>query len=426
MYVFPPAFQVITSYFYAAFGFYGLYILPMLSTVLLWIATGWFLHRMGVGARRIALALFILVFCSPLTVYAAMYWEHTTSVLLLFGGAVFLLLVPRQRTIAFLLALACGAAIWLRPEALVLDFLFVCMAIVLFRRSHEVSCLFFIGGIALCAGSFLVFNKLEYGSFLGVHANQILVDKARENEYTGLRRVAYIFSSVNHLLVSYFFFVLLLFPLIYLFRRSKDPLDRRIMMLAVVVLAFCVITPIILPNNGGRQWGPRYYLPLIPIILVILFLADRQRDFLSPGRMPRWLAGGLLLLTLLTCWRNTYTGGVRHMQWAYGGRVQPFIDRIDREPGHVVVISNPYIAYELGYLVGKAHFFMASGDDSLRHLLPLLKAQGVQRYIYIFNPHEPKSQPPMLRDSSTQRLWILARKWRDMTDDFYAKEYLLQ
>ncbi len=75
------------------------------------------------------------------------------------------------------------------------------------------------------------------------------------------------------------------------------------------------------------------------------------------------------------------------------------MDRFAEKPGNVVVVSDSYMVYELGYLFDKDYFFMANGDDSLHRLLPLLKARGVREYTYIFNPRNPASQPKSLRDS---------------------------
>src|SRR5580698_2250839 len=90
MFVFPPAFQIVSAFLYSRLGYPGLYILPVLSMVLLWVFMIVLLRRLGITPGRIALALFIMAFCSPLTVYGAMYWEHGPATLLLFAGLVFI------------------------------------------------------------------------------------------------------------------------------------------------------------------------------------------------------------------------------------------------------------------------------------------------------------------------------------------------
>src|ERR1700722_12117276 len=47
MYVFPPAFQIINAFLYSRLGYSGLYILPILSIVLLWVFMVLVLRRLG-------------------------------------------------------------------------------------------------------------------------------------------------------------------------------------------------------------------------------------------------------------------------------------------------------------------------------------------------------------------------------------------
>jgi hypothetical protein len=83
LFVFPPALQIISSFFYSTFGYPGLYIIPVLSTVLFWLCVVMLLRRCGLDPLPIAAGLFVLVFCSPLTIYGATYWEHMPAILLL-------------------------------------------------------------------------------------------------------------------------------------------------------------------------------------------------------------------------------------------------------------------------------------------------------------------------------------------------------
>src|SRR5580693_4058536 len=92
--VYPPLFQIITSFFYTWLGSAGLYVLPMLCTLML---LGWMvllLKRSGVTPFNIALAVLIMVFCSPLMLYGVMFWEHLPAVLLLFAGLAFIVSPP--------------------------------------------------------------------------------------------------------------------------------------------------------------------------------------------------------------------------------------------------------------------------------------------------------------------------------------------
>jgi len=84
---FPPAFAVISTPFYAASGFRGLYAIPLLGTWALW----WCFHRatrrLALGSLATGLALTGLIFASPLTMYSATFWKHTLCVALAFVDA---------------------------------------------------------------------------------------------------------------------------------------------------------------------------------------------------------------------------------------------------------------------------------------------------------------------------------------------------
>jgi hypothetical protein len=60
-----------------------------------------------------------------------MYWEHAPAVLLLFAGLAFIARTPTRMPAAIMLGLVSGLAVWLRPEAILMNFLYALAAIVL-------------------------------------------------------------------------------------------------------------------------------------------------------------------------------------------------------------------------------------------------------------------------------------------------------
>jgi hypothetical protein len=78
---------------------------------------------------------------------------------------------------------------------------------------------------------------------------------------------------------------------------------------------------------------------------------------------------------------------------------------------------------DVAWLFEKNYFFAASGDDSLRRLLPLLKKNGVHQFIYVYNPRIP-AFPKMLQDSTTGYLQAQAeRRW--IKEDYASKVYTI-
>lgn len=410
LFVFPPAFQIISSFFYAHFGNPGLLVIPILSTLLLWLGFVLLLRRCGVNPSRIAIGLFILVFCSPLTIYGATYWEHMTAILLLFTGLCYVVKPPSGPVPALIMGLLSGLAAWFRPEAMMMDVLYGLALVYLFIRERQRTSIWFLIGMALGVGSFLLFNKIEFDSFFGIHSRQVVkagVEGGGEiNPFRNL-------IANNWINTRHFLFILFLLPLAYIWLRYKKPLRTRTLLLIGIVLAYCMLTPFIVPNDGGRQWGARYFLPLVTVVLVALLLVDQEWKL----RYPVWMAIIFMLTAAYCLEHNTYKGGIRTLVWENHHRISPDLNYLNQQPGNVVIVSFPYIAMELGYLFDKKYFFLAPDDSSLRQLLPQLKRQGVKQYTYIYDVRVPAVKPTMLTDTLPN--------WPRDNGDFEFREYAI-
>jgi hypothetical protein len=424
LFVFPPAFQIISSFFYSRFGNAGLYVIPIVSTVLLWLWVVVLLKRCGIAASRIAAGLFVLVFCSPLTIYGATYWEHMTAILLLFGGVVFVVRPPSGVVMGLLMGLLSGLAAWFRPEALMMNVLYGLAAVAMFVRERKRGGLGMLGavipaflvGIALGVGSFLVFNQIEFHSWFGLHSYQVLNNSIEE----GVERSSFHNLITNNLInIRHYLFVLLLLPAAYVVVVNRKKLDFRTILLIAIALVYCVVTPFMVPNDGGRQWGARYFLPIIPVVLVALLLIEKEWHLLQAPTLPVLLTMGVVILFAGYCFeRNVIKGGIKTLRWENRHRISPSIDFINRQESNVVVVAYPYIAMELGYLFDRKYFFLAPDDSSLQRLLPLLKEQGVRQYTYIYDVRVPGTKPRMLADSTAH--------WPREMGDFEFTRYTIQ
>jgi hypothetical protein len=420
LFVYPPLFQISTAFFYAYFGSAGLYILPMACTLILLVWTVVLLKRCGIAPSGIALAIFILVFCSPLMLYGVMFWEHLPAVLLLFGGLSFIAAPPARTWLAVILGVLTGLAVWLRPEALMMVLLYCFAVLILYLRDRRAVNVAFGIGAALVILPWFVFNQLEYGSLFGIHGQQVLQDNNAESRMTwhnGWRNL----TSINDISIHHFWFLLLLLPVIYNSIRRRIS-DIRPLLLASIVILYSLLTPFMLPNDGIIQWGPRYFLAIIPVTLVALFLAARQWDLRLHRPIPLWLTGLILIAGLASFYQNTHGGGYRELRWRYNDRLADTYQLLNRQPGSVVIVSPHYACYDFGYVFDRNYFFTASGDDSLRRLLPLLKSHGVHQFIFIYNPRE-HTLPPMLQDSATRHRFDMeaARGW--VREDIASRVY---
>jgi hypothetical protein len=411
LFVFPPAFQVISSFFYAHFGNAGLLVIPVLSTLLLWLGFILLLRRCDISPSRIAIGLFILVFCSPLTIYGATYWEHMTAILLLFVGLSFLIKPPIGPIAAVGMGLLSGLAAWFRPEAMMMNALYGLALVYLFIKERQRVTFLFLIGMAIGVGSFLLFNKIEFDSFLGVHSRQVLkdivgggVEGVEVNPFRNL-------IANNWINTRHFLFILLILPGIYVWLRYRRQLQPRTLLLIGIVLAYCILTPFMVPNDGGRQWGARYFLPLITVVLVALLLVDKEWKL----RYPIWLTGLILLIAAYDFQHNTYKGGIKTLVWENQHRISPDLNYLNQQPGKAVIVSLPYIAMELGYIFDDKYFFLAPDDSNLNRLLPQLKQQGIHQFTYIYDVRVPNVKPAEL--TGTIPDW--PREW----GDFEFREY---
>jgi len=406
LFVFPPAFPVISSFFYSRMGNTGLYIIPVLSTLLLWLFFTIILYRYGVRPVYIAIALFIMVFCSPLTIYGATFWEHMSAVLFLLGGLAYILCSGSRRSpgpaqgkstaiwFGIGMGLISGLAAWFRPEAMAMNGLYGLAVLILYIKERQPSHIAFLTALTLSVGSFLVFNELALGAWFGIHGYQVIHENASSEMVTkGFKNL---FAN-NTISLRHFGYVIFLLPVIYAFVRYKKALDIRIILLACIGVLFCLVTPFIVPNDGGRQWGARYFLPIIPVTLVVLAVVASQWQPLPTGK---WAIASmaLFIITGYSFYRNTYKGGIKTLRWENYNRIKPGLDFISSHKDDVVVVSQHYIAMELGYLFDKRYFFLAPDDNSLQKLQSLLKANGVSGYTYIYDTRIPDNQPPMLKN----------------------------
>lgn len=434
--VFPPAFQIVSAWLYERFGTVGLYIIPMSSTLILLLWLAFLLKRNGVKPMMAALALFILVFCSPLALYGVMFWEHLPAVLLLFAGLAFIVRPARKPWAAATLGFVSGLAVFLRPEAIMMDLLYGIGVLWLYFRDRRFTgeqkffgtsprtAFVFLGGMAVPALIFAGFNLHEYGSILGLHARQVFDDNNPDTRMTLHHGLQNLWQN-NYISTRHFLFVLLLIPL--LLRaviKRNNVADPRPVLLALIVVAFSLFTPWVLPNNGIVQWGARYFLAIIPVTLVALFLAERNQNWLTGRRIPLGMLGVVVVFICYCFYHNTHGGGYKEVRWRNNQRLTKTYQLIDSQPGNVVIVSGHWMINDFAYLFDKDYFFAASGNDSLRRLLPLLREHGVHHYIFVYDPRVP-SLPTMLRDSSTSHWWTERAHNVYVKNDYDSKLYTL-
>jgi hypothetical protein len=379
--VFPVFFLAASVPFYEFLGYRGLYILPLAALWLLWFRFRAAGRRLGLPPAAVTAGLALLIFATPLTVYGAMFWEHTLGALLVFFGAEFLLADPARphgRRAALGLGLLAGLAPWFRSEAFLLCGLFGFWAAARFLRSRERSPIFFVTGLAAGMAGLCIVNLVLFRHPLGLHvipvAGIALAQRFARGYDIGRRMIGALFK---------YWPALLLLAAAPLARKAERKAGRRgTWPVLLVSLAFVLGIPFSVPNWGGKQWGPRYLLVLVPIlclVIVTIFTAALR----EPGRMgPRYAL--LAVLAALGLWSGLVaTIGAVALARDYRSRVAPVLDLVRESPETCVIVNQQYVAQELEAAMPGKIFFWPRDEAGFETLAEGLYRAGQPRALLI-------------------------------------------
>ncbi len=410
---FPPAFQIINAFLYNRFGYPGLYIIPLLSILILWTWVFSLLKKKNISEPGMALAIFILTFCSPLTLYGVMYWEHMPTVLLLFTGTVFILNETVSKTSAAALGFLTGLAIWLRPEALLLDILYVEVILwIQLTQTKRAANWIFISFLFIPVFFFFLFNEIEFSSFFGVHGYQVLNATPWERTIRSLKNLV----MINWLMVKYFPFVLMIIPAMYMMFRPGVQIDLRIKALLIIIQVFCLVCPFFLPNYGGGQWGPRYFLPLMPITVVLIALVfDKKAEY----KMSDYLRPGFALLAVFigySFYLNSVQGGGHELYWSNYNRLKPALNYVESKQDSIIVVNSEHIPMEMGTIFGQKYFMLAETQGGFDSLVTILRKQESEKFMYVSEVNVSPGLPNLLNGLNK----ALVKK-----GNYYLGEYLI-
>jgi hypothetical protein len=416
---FPFTFPLVTAPFYAFWGFRGLYLIPLVSTWMIWGTFYMSCRALKLNSFYVSLGLIILIFASPLTLYSAMYWEHTLAVALAFTGVAILLISQNSsglsRKNALLSGVLIGLSAWFRPEFLCLVFISIVLVFIaslsssiqLGESSEKLQLQklgflpqnkeIFIVSILSTVGLFFLCNEFIYHHPLGIHGIQVtaqvsLSQKMRD-AWNNFREMGLVFMQ---------YFPIAYFPILYvtlaIFKRRELKLTVRIAIVYLICFFFTVGVAIIVPTGtaglipGGKQWGVRFLLILIPIISL---LAIKELSYLRDKRLfsLRYIAVFLIsVLLVIGIYKNTYAGIV-YLDKTHQG-ILPAIEFLQKDNNQAIAISHQFVGQALeASIQPEKFFFLVEDKDDLIKLARTLLSQNQKTFTYMCYPFRPCQLP---------------------------------
>jgi len=467
---FPFTFPLVTAPFQAMFGYRGLYIIPLISTWVIWFTCYRVCQRLGLSQIMASLALIVLIFASPLTLYSAMYWEHTIALALAWLGLVLFFFPRPNQTLSIRRVIVSGfligGSVWFRPEFLALVSLLIVFVYGVswlnwirqkFRTEQfnliqlsyvtEHQEVFAISLIA-SVGLFFLCNKLIYNHPLGIHAIQVVEETSLLerllggwNNFKGLSLALFEYLPITFFTIAYLLialgrtperrltiptiatlgcsfgitalvglsvtqgmykvlWVLLLAGLFFiaLLKKYTLKLNSEMLLIYGAGLLFIILVSLMVPEGtagliaGGKQWGARFLLLLVPIICLWATHQLRLTLNVSPQSLKYIGIVGFVALLLVSLHKNTYSG-IKFLQKNHDG-ILPAIQLLHKQPNQVIAVSHQFVAQAIEPGVGNEKvFFKAETNQDLVQLCQSLIEQGQQEFTYICYPYRP-CQPP--------------------------------
>ncbi len=362
-------FSLLSALFYKFFSFYGLRIIPILSLWGTWLL--FLLYGKNFKGYSIILLIFLfsLIFSTPLTFYGATFWEHTLGVFLIFWA--FLLIFYREKL--FHGGVLSSIAIILRPEISIFSFFLLLIIILREKRFKKSKVTDFLKGFFPIIALYFILNLIEFGTIFGIHSMEVTRGFSLSSDAIFFKIKVYflILKLMSHSLINYLPQILLL-PII-IFMGEKSEIREK----TILILLTLILTPLILPNAGGMEFGPRYFLFLIPIFYFVFM----ECVILNSNK---WLKTGVVLIFLFLTFLNIHksTSEAREIFCEDKGILKA-INLLEKEKEKYIIIDNQWIAQNFALLMGEKFFLLAKDRNQFITLLYQLKREGINRLILI-------------------------------------------
>ena len=416
---FPYTFPLITAPFYALFGYRGLYIIPLVSCWVTWIVFYWDCLQLKLNNLVTALGLICLIFGSYLTVYSAMYWEHTGAVALAFSGLSLWFFNHCQPSVikSIFSGFLIGLAVWFRPE-------FVCVVIIMVGLACFTAIYFKIPNFLaidrqqiqpilfpikqqlilaissiLTVAAFFVTNKIIYGYAVGIHGIQAVESVPLSDRLLGSWQN---FTAMSLSLAQYLpiVFIPILYFIFYLIQKISSRSFIKFPILYSItygaIISFIIGVSLLVPVGtaglipGGKQWGVRFLLMLVPVITLFATVQLQQL----------WSQKNLKYIAIFIVVLSAAIGINKNIVQATEVLVKnnevtaPAVEFLQTDPNKYIAISHEFVGQAIeAATVDEEVFFTVDTVPELIQFSQALIEQKQDRFTYICYPHRACNLP---------------------------------
>jgi hypothetical protein len=464
-------FAVLATIPYQVFGVRGLALVSVVPAIICLLAVLYAAQRLHV--KRLWLAVLLVGACTPLPFYAVEFWEHTIALALALVALLCVLDDRPDRTGNLIVGgLAVGIGAWFRTE---LVYLAPAMGLAAFGslRSDGVRAAL-IFGAAFTAGVLphVVLNWLYTGSVISPQIGAELQVQARTDGMLAAIRgqVATAWTMLGPsrfqrgwllLMPPSLFAVLLVWrwrgreaalhtgvflllcctgvallwglrstsiynypvdllsagggvalSLLYLLCKPQDAKGRaRAAKLAVMGSVFGALVLLTSPHFGGQQWGPRYLLPVYPVLALLGVLGLERLLETAPGRGRSAMVWASTAVIALSAGIS-----LQGIGYAYAWRElhRETIGRLADVPPTVVATNTHVLPFTLASMIDRHTLLGVESPEQVKRLDKLLRRQRRHDLLWVsLNPPFPHNwqsspHPPDLHHELERLGWRLA------------------
>ncbi|OGV51622.1 MAG: hypothetical protein A2017_08480 [Lentisphaerae bacterium GWF2_44_16] len=297
----------ISSFFYKAAGTAGIYFIPLISAIGIFILLFMLTKKLDIE-KLFLCGLAAAAFCTPLFFYAFTFWEHTLSVFLCTAGI--LLLLRAQKKYILFAGILTGLSAVFREEAYIMFFSIAC-AYFICTRNKEKTSLYAAGWLFVMLPLWMI-QKDIYGYFMGIHSAVYI-----SMEGGGAPFIEFFLNKLSNFYVYIFRFspggvnpymaliTALPFALCCIsgmaFRDFKSGLKTKSLFLSLSCAGGTFLT-IFLYRSSNPVFDTLFTQSLIPSTPFILIAAVSAGAFLYSDKMPlKMLSIICLFFSVITC-----------------------------------------------------------------------------------------------------------------------------